>query len=175
MKFEDTDIIGCKLIFPEKKVDDRGYFARLYCLDEFKVNKLNTEWCQINSAYNKGKGTLRGMHLQLPPFAETKIIRCTKGSVFDVLLDVRENSETYGKWTSFQLSGSNSFSLYVPEGVAHGYQTLEDDTELSYMHSVSFNSEFSTGFSAFDPNLEINWPLKVSKISSKDLSWKNLK
>jgi len=175
MKIEDVEILGCKIIYPEKNEDERGYFSRTFCHDRFAAENLNTVWNQSNISFNKKTGTIRGMHLQLKPFPEIKLIRCTRGSAFDVLLDARESSKTFGKWVSIEVSANNAISIYVPEGVAHGYQTLEDNTEFSYLHSAPFNSEYSSGFSVFDPNLSISWPLEVSVISQKDLDWKNLK
>ena len=175
MKFEDVEIPGCKIIYPEKNEDERGYFARTFCHNQFAEENLHTEWVQSNTSFNKKSGTTRGMHLQLHPFPEIKLIRCTRGSAYDVLLDARKSSKTFGKWVSVEISANNSISIYVPEGVAHGYQTLEDNTELSYLHSVPFKSELSTGFSIFDPSLSISWPLEVSVISQKDLNWQNFK
>ena len=175
MRFEKSKIEGCFVIYPNKNIDERGHFSRTYCENEFKSMNLNIVWPQSNSSFNLKKGTIRGLHLQVSPSEETKLIRCTSGSVFDVLVDARKDSSTYGSWIGITLSEQNLVSIYAPEGIAHGFQTLEDNSELFYMHSRAHSSEHSTGFSVYDPNLKIDWPEPITMISKQDSGWKNLR
>lgn len=151
--------------------DERGFFTRRYCADEFKNFGLNDTWKQINISSNKHKGTYRGMHFQVSPFAEIKLVSCTRGSLVDFAIDMRPNSPTFKRVFNIELSEQNEFSLYIPEGFAHGFQTLENNTDILYLSSNFHNSEFEKGLHYEDPNLEINLPLPISKISKKDLSW----
>ena len=138
MKFQTTPLDGVYLIEPERREDDRGFFARVFCVDEFASQGLCTKWLQANIAHNKFKGITRGMHYQHSPNAEVKLVRCTKGSVFDAVVDMRPDSSTYRQWYGAELSESNQTMLYVPEGFAHGYQVLKDDSELHYMVSALY-------------------------------------
>lgn len=133
MKFTPLSLGGAYLIEMEPSHDNRGYFSRTFCLKEFKEHQLVTHFVQMSTSFNHGKGQIRGMHFQKAPYQETKIVRCTKGALIDILLDLREDSPTYGKWLSETLSEKNGKMIYIPKGFAHGYKTLEDDTEILYM------------------------------------------
>ncbi len=153
--------------------DNRGYFERLFCDDELKPI-LKKPIKQINHSLTKKKGSIRGMHYQLPPMAETKIIKCIRGSIFDVAIDLREDSPTFLKWCGEIISENNSKMFFVPEGFAHGFQTLEDNTELLYFHTESFNEKYYDGILYNDPKIAIDWPLNLSEISSRDLNFSPL-
>ncbi len=170
MIFEELPISGAFLIKPEKKEDDRGFFARVFCSEEFSKHNLRSQFLQCNISYNKKKGTLRGMHYQIAPHAEVKIVRCTAGAICDMILDVRAESKTVGKWLSVELSAENRYLLYVPEGVAHGLQTLQDDTEVFYQTTAPYHPEAERGIRWDDPAFAIRWPLPISSISLKDRS-----
>lgn len=173
MKFTETAIKGAYVIDIEPSNDERGFFARSWCLDEYAQYGLNTEVVQCGISYNWYKGTLRGMHYQEPPHAEAKTIRCTKGAVYDVILDIRPDSETYKQWVSTHLSADNRRMLYVPEGVAHGFLTLVDDTELMYVLSHRYEPASARGIRWDDPAFQIEWiPMESYIISQKDKSFK---
>lgn len=141
MKFTPLPLSGAYLIELEPQNDDRGYFARTFCVEEFKEHELITDFIQMSTSFNKQKGQIRGMHYQAPPYEETKVVRCTKGSVYDVMLDLREDSPTYKQWYGETLSDKNGKMFYIPKGFAHGYKTLEDNTELFYMMDQVYVSE----------------------------------
>ena len=166
--FHDTTLKGAFVIEPERKEDDRGFFARTWCAEEFASRGLNPRLVQCSISYNKMKGTLRGMHYQVAPYEETKLVRCTSGAIFDVIIDLRPGSPTYTKHFSLELSESNRLMLYIPEGMAHGYQTLEDDTELSYQMSQVFHQESARGVRWNDPCFAIRWPSDSRTISLRD-------
>lgn len=147
--------------------DERGSFARLFCADEFS-EILNKPIIQINHSVNKEKGTTRGLHYQNPPCAETKIVTCMKGEIFDVAVDIREGSETFLHWYGELLSEENSKSMFIPEGFAHGFQTLRDDCELLYLHTGRYRSDYEGGLNVLDPGLNIRWPLPISCTSDRD-------
>jgi len=174
MIFTPLDLKDSYLVEPEKIEDERGFFARSWDQTIFEENNLNPKITQCNISFNKKKGTLRGMHFQIDPYQEEKLVRCTKGSVFEVLIDNRPNSKTFRKWTSIVLSSENYKMVYVPKGFALGFQTLEDNTELFYQMSQNFNPKFSTGINWNDPKIKIDWPMKPTVISSKDQSWEYL-
>lgn len=174
MIFTPLDLKDSYLVEPEKIEDERGFFARSWDQTIFEENNLNPKITQCNISFNKKKGTLRGMHFQIDPYQEEKLVRCTKGSVFEVLIDNRPNSKTFRKWTSIVLSSENYKMVYVPKGFALGFQTLEDNTELFYQMSQNFNPKFSTGIKWNDPKIKIDWPMKPTVISSKDQSWEYL-
>ncbi len=175
MFFQETFIKGVFLIEPQEIRDKRGFFARVWCRDEFKRKGLSCNLAQCSISFNKKKGTLRGMHYQIYPFEETKLIRVTRGSVFDVALDLREKSSTFLMWFGVVLSSDNRKMLYIPEGVAHGFITLEDNSELFYQISQFYNPEFSRGVRWDDPAFKIKWPTEVKVISERDRSYPNFK
>ena len=169
IKFKKTKIKNLEIgTFKEIK-DFRGNFSRLFCADIFskKIKKI----CQINKSFSKKKYTLRGMHFQLSPFAEYKIVICISGKVYDVAIDLRKNSKTFGKWHSEILSKKNNKVFFIPKGFAHGFMTLEKNSELIYFVSQFYNWKKERGVMYNDPFFKINWPAKPSNISSKDLSW----
>lgn len=170
MRFLETKIPGVYVIQPERLADTRGYFARTFCIHEFESRGINPRIVQCSTSYNARRATLRGLHYQLAPHAETKLIRCTRGAIFDVLADLRPDSPTYLHWAGIELSESNGKSLYVPEGVAHGFQTLVHKTEVFYQISEFFHSESASGVRWDDPALNIEWPLKPATISDRDLA-----
>ncbi len=171
MKFEKIEIEGACLIRPELREDARGHFARLWCRDELVAQGLDPGLAQINTGFSPKTGTLRGLHLQLPPAAEVKIVRCTRGAVFDVLLDLRRASPTFRHWQGFRLTPADGAMLYIPRGCAHGYLTLEPDTELVYTASVPFSASAARGFHHADPAFAIRWPMPASMVSKADSEW----
>jgi dTDP-4-dehydrorhamnose 3,5-epimerase len=173
MIFTETVLEGAFIIEPERIVDERGFFARSWCQREFKEHGLEENVLQCNISYNKKRGTLRGMHYQMPPFAETKLVRCTRGALYDVIVDLRPDSKTFLKWIAEKLTADNLKMLYVPKGFAHGFQTLEDDTEVFYQMSQIYAPEYSHGVRWDDPLFSIVWPDAERTISSKDQQYKN--
>jgi dTDP-4-dehydrorhamnose 3,5-epimerase len=171
MIFSQTTIAGVWVIQIEKHQDDRGFFARTWCEKEAAAHHLIPEFAQHSLSFNKQRGTLRGMHFQADPHSETKVVRCTRGSVWDVVLDLRRDSATFGKWLGFDLSAGNRTSLYIPEGVAHGFQTLEPDTELLYLISPSYVAESARGVRWNDPAFTITWPVENPIMSERDRSY----
>jgi dTDP-4-dehydrorhamnose 3,5-epimerase len=171
MIFEETKIAGIFKIQLEPVSDDRGFFARSWCRKEFETRGLNPHLAQCSLSFSKRKGTLRGMHYQLAPHAETKLIRCTRGSIFDIALDLRPASPTFKEWTSAILTAENHHMLYVPEGCAHGFLTLEDDCEVFYQMSEFYHPESAGGVRWDDPAFGIVWPVEVKAISSRDASY----
>ena len=174
MRFLPTELDGVMLLQPERHEDERGYFARLWCEREFAEQGLNTNLTQINVSHNRVRGTLRGMHFQISPHAEIKIVRCNRGSIFDVVVDVRSDSPTYYRWQGFQLNQANGDMLYIPEGFAHGFLTLSDDVEVYYQMSTGYSAESARGLRWDDPALGIDWPGEVKVISQRDLDWPRL-
>ena len=169
MRFIETELAGAYIIEPERLEDDRGFFARISCIKEFEEKGLVSNYVQTNIAFNRKSGTLRGMHFQVAPHEEAKTVRCTTGSVYDVIIDLRPDSSTYRAWTSVVLSAENRRTLYVPEGFAHGYQTLEDGSELFYEMSEYFAPESARGIRWDDPSIDIRWPdIEERVISDKD-------
>ncbi len=148
--------------------DQRGFLSRMYCKEEFKSFDLVESFVQINHTLTKKKGTIRGMHFQCSPWAETKVVTCIRGEVFDVSVDIRKDSPTYLQWYSTILSEDNKNSVYIPEGFAHGFQTLTDNCQLIYFHSNFFNPDAEDGLNALDPDLAIQWPKSITEISDKD-------
>ena len=171
MKFTETKLSGLILIEIEPIIDERGLFARVWCKEELKKAGLSTEISQCSLSCNKSRGTLRGMHYQLAPSAETKLIRCTQGAVFDVIVDLRSNSPTYKEWFGCELSASNHSTLYVPEGLAHGFITLMDDSEMYYQISTPYVPQLARGLRWDDPAIDINWPLTPTVISARDATY----
>lgn len=171
MRFIPTPLSGAYLVEPEPHDDERGCFARTWCLDEFAERGLNTAWIQCNVSYNRRAGTLRGLHYQADPRPEIKLVRCTRGAAFDVIADVRPASPTYGRWFAAELSADNRRALYVPAGFAHGFSTLSDDTELFYQMSERYYPELARGVRWDDPSLGVTWPDCASRvISPRDLA-----
>jgi dTDP-4-dehydrorhamnose 3,5-epimerase len=166
-----TDVDGAWLIDIERREDERGFFARVWCRQELATRQLNSEVAQASISYNRLRGTLRGLHFQQAPHAETKIVRCTRGAVFDVIVDLRPHSPTFRGWQGFKLTAENYRAVYVPKGVAHGFQTLVDDTEVVYQISTPYAPEAAGGHRYDDPAFAISWPIQVSVVSSRDLAW----
>lgn len=171
MIFRETKLKGAFIIEVEKREDDRGFFARAWCKKEFDEHGLTASMVQSNIAFSKRKGTLRGLHYQGAPYGEVKVVRCTKGSLYDVMVDLRPGSSTYRQWVGVELTSSNHKMMYVPEGFAHGYQTLEDNTEVMYQVSQFYFPAFERGIRYDDPGVGIDWPLIDKIISDKDKGW----
>ena len=171
MKFLETKLKDLFIIEPEKSEDGRGSFYRIWDKKIFQENGLNDNLVQISISFNKKKGTLRGMHFQTKPFEESKIVRCTKGKIFDVVIDLRPESKTFMNWASFELDSNESKILYIPEGFAHGFQTLEDNTEIVYQISNWYSPEHASGLRWDDNKFQINWPIQNPIISKKDLTF----
>jgi len=174
MIFHPLDLQGAYRISLERRLDERGFFARSYCSDEFSAMGLVTDWVQSNISYNKLKGTLRGLHYQVAPHAEAKLVRCLHGAIFDVLVDLRAGSPSFGRWTALTLSDDNRDTAYLPAGFAHGFQTLTDDAEVQYFHSQRYVPVADRGVSHADPVLAIAWPLLPVNVSARDLAFPNL-
>ena len=172
MIFEETKLKGAFVISLQLFSDDRGGFARTFCKKEFEQIGHTKEFVQLNHSYNTLKGTLRGMHYQVAPYQEIKLIRCVKGAVNDVIIDIRETSETFLQHISVELSEQNKKMIYVPEGFAHGFQTLTDNAELIYHHTHYFTPNADAGLNYADKALNINWSLPISIISEKDKNYK---
>jgi dTDP-4-dehydrorhamnose 3,5-epimerase len=170
--FTETELPGAFLVDLERREDERGFFARAWCADEFGEHGLNARLVQANLSFNDVKGTLRGMHFQREPAAEAKVIRCTRGSIFDAIVDLRSDSPTFKRWIGVDLSAENRRALYVPEGFAHGYQTLEPETETFYLVSEYYTPSAEGGVRWDDPVFGIEWPDPSSPIlSPKDANW----
>lgn len=168
MNFEETKLRGAYIIDVTPLKDDRGFFGRSYCKHEFESHGLNTNAVQANLSYNKRKGTLRGMHMQVAPHEETKLVRCTRGAIYDVIIDMRPHSPTYRKWTGVVLTADNYRMLYVPEGFAHGFITLQDETEVTYQVTQFYAPESEQCYRWDDPAFAIEWPIAPTVISQKD-------
>jgi len=178
MIFKKTNLVGNYIIDLEKKDDERGFFSRFFCKKEFSKKKLNTKWVQANNSMSKKIGTLRGLHFQKPPNAEVKLVKCVKGSIWDVVVDLRKNSKTSGKWFGTKLTEVNRRMMYVPKGFAHGFISLKPNSEIIYLVSSYYNSKSEKTLHWKDPYLGIQWPIKpklISKKDSKGMSFKNTK
>ncbi|MDP2647999.1 MAG: dTDP-4-dehydrorhamnose 3,5-epimerase [Candidatus Yanofskybacteria bacterium] len=171
MKFISTPFPGLYIVELEKNGDPRGFFARAYDAQEFKKLNLKDRFVQTNVSRSRERGTLRGLHYQTPPYAEAKLIRCTKGALYDVALDLRPDSPTYKQWFGVELTEDNQKQLYIPEGLAHGFITLKEDTEAFYMVSECYHPEAEKGVRHDDPAFKIKWPIPIEVISDKDKSW----
>lgn len=171
MRFETTGIEGLWRVLVERHADERGSFGRTFCRDEFGARGLATEFVQTSSSRTLVGGALRGMHLQLPPHAEAKLVRCARGAVHDVVCDLRPGSGSFLRHEAFRLDQDDDCALYIPPGCAHGFQTLSDDVEVTYAMSCAFAADAATGLRHDDPALGIAWPLPVTRISDKDLAW----
>ena len=174
MIFTETKLKGAFVIEIEPIEDERGYFARSFCQKEFEKHGLNPCIAQCNISFNKKKGTLRGMHYQVEPYPEAKLVRCIMGSIYDVIIDLRIDSPTYCEWFAVELSADGSKMIYIPEGYAHGFQTLEDNTEVFYQMSEFYNPDVARGVRWDDPAFNIDWPLGDKIISVKDQTYLNL-
>lgn len=173
--FRTTKLDGVWLIEPQKIEDERGNFARTFCEKEFVDHGLDTTVSQCNLSFNRKRGTLRGMHFQKEPYAETKLVRCTRGRMYDVVADLRPESPTHKHWVAFDLSAENRMAVYIPAGCAHGFMTLEDETEVFYQINVPYRADHASGFRWDDPAFNIHWPDGGPKIiSPKDKTWPHL-
>jgi len=168
MIFNETFLKGSYVIELEPFTDERGWFARTFCKDEFSKIGHHKEWLQLNHSFTRQQGTIRGMHYQLPPFSEIKLIRCIAGAVYDVIIDLRNGSSTFLNYFGAELSSANKKMIYVPEGFAHGFQALTDDCELIYHHTAMYMQGVEAGIKYNEPLLNINWPLAVTMISARD-------
>ena len=171
MEFTETRLKNAYLVRLKRIEDQRGYFARGFCRDEFQAHGLNPNLAQLNVAFSHAKGTVRGMHYQEAPHAEAKCIRCTRGAIFDVIVDLRPESATRGQWFGVELTADNGLMLYAPEGFAHGYQTLADDTEMYYLTSAPYAPSAARGVRFDDPALRIDWPMPATVVSEPDRGW----
>lgn len=171
MRFVPTSLAGAYLIEPEPIEDERGFFARTFCAEEFTRHGLVTDVAQCSVSFNRIKGTLRGMHYQAAPHGEVKLVRCTMGTIYDVLVDLRPSSETYLRWTAHELSAENRQQLYVPEGVAHGFLTLADDTEVHYQISTTHEPAAARGVKWDDPAFAVTWPFAPVIMSARDAGY----
>jgi dTDP-4-dehydrorhamnose 3,5-epimerase len=172
--FTETKLQGAFVIDIERREDDRGFFARAFCQKEFADHGLKPIIAQANLAYNRLKGTLRGMHFQFPPQAETKLVRATRGAILDIIVDLRPESPTWLQHVEVELTADNHRAIYVPERFAHGYQALADGTETSYQVGEFYAPGTEGGLSPFDSRLGLKWPLPVTSVSPKDAAWKPL-
>jgi len=170
MIFTETKLKGAYIIDIEPLYDERGFFSRGFCQREFDAHGINSNALQTNFSANKTKGTLRGMHLQVAPYEETKLVRCTRGAIYDVIVDMRESSETYQEWIGVELSADTYRMLFVPEGFAHGFITLEDNTDVTYQVSQFYTPGAERCFRYDDPAFAIQWPIEPTIISLKDRS-----
>ena len=175
MKFIKTKLEGAYFIELEKANDERGFFSVMWDKQKFQENNLNVSLTESNIAFTKNKGTIRGLHYQSSPYEGAKLVRCTKGKVWDVTLDLRPNSKTFKKWINIELSQDNYKLNYIPEGCAHGYQTMNDNCEVTYLMSQEYNLDCEKGVKYSDPTFKISFPYDVTKISEKDNSWEPFK
>ena len=174
MKFTETKLRGAFILDIERREDSRGFFARTFCQHELEAHELNPIIAQANTAFNIKQGTIRGMHFQFPPAAETKLVRCTRGAILDIIVDLRPESPTYLEHVAVELSEDNYRALYVPTRFAHGYQVLRDKTETSYQVGEFYTPGSEGGLLFNDPRLALQWPLPVTVVSDKDQIWKPL-
>jgi dTDP-4-dehydrorhamnose 3,5-epimerase len=175
MLFTSTQLDGAFLIDIEPRIDERGFFARTWCRQELAAKGLDTEVAQESISYNRLAGTVRGLHFQRPPHEENKIVRCTRGTIFDVIVDLRHHSSSYLRWQGFELTAENRRAVYIPKGVAHGFQTLTEDCEVSYHISAFYAPEAAGGYGHDDVTFQITWPLPVAVISERDMRWPKFK
>ena len=171
MQFTATKLEGAWVIEPQLHEDNRGLFARTFCAREFREQGLVDSFVQCNTSWNARKGTVRGLHYQLPPSSEVKLVRCTAGALWDVIVDLRPDSPTYLQHVGIELTARNRLALYIPGMFAHGFQTLEESTEVFYQMSEFYSPKLSRGIRYDDPKLQVKWPLPVASISDQDLSW----
>jgi dTDP-4-dehydrorhamnose 3,5-epimerase len=171
--FRETKLPGAFVVELEKHEDERGFFARSWCQKEFEGHGLNPRTVQCNLSFNKLKGTLRGMHYQVAPRAEAKLVRSTRGAIYDVIIDLRRESPTYKQYVSEVLSSNNYKALFIPEGFAHGFQTLEDNSEVFYQMSEFYSPEHQRGLRYNDPAFKISWPIEATVISDRDRNYED--
>ncbi len=171
MKFRPSRLSGAWLIELEAVADERGSFARTFCTREFAARGLESGFVQHSASRTLHKGTVRGMHFQREPHGEVKLVRCVRGSVYDIILDLRPQSPTYLEWEGFELSAENGRQVYIPKGIAHGVQSLSDDSELSYLISTEYAPHAASGYRHDEPAFAIEWPLPIAMIAAKDLAW----
>lgn len=171
MLFIETKLAGGYIIELEKIEDDRGFFARTFCQREFEAHGLNPRIAQCSVSFNRRKGTLRGMHYQVAPYEESKLVRCTMGAIYDVAVDLRPESRTFKQWVAVELTGENGRMFYIPQGLAHGFQTLVDNTEVFYQMSEFYHPQCARGVRWDDPAFGMTWPIKEVIISIKDASF----
>jgi dTDP-4-dehydrorhamnose 3,5-epimerase len=169
--FTPLPVAGAFAVDPERVADERGFFARTWCAEAFAARGLPAGFAQCSVSFNRLAGTLRGMHVQAAPHGEAKLARCTRGAAYDVLLDLRPGSPTRGRWTAQELTAENGRAVFIPEGVAHGFQTLADDTELFYQIAGAYRPEAARGVRWDDPAFAIAWPRPVACISARDRAW----
>ena len=170
MKFTETNLKGSYIVDLEVKGDARGWFARTFCKNEFLTIGHEKEWVQMNHSFTAQKGTVRGMHFQNPPSCEIKMVRCIAGAVFDVIVDIRKASPTFLQWFGVELSAENKKMIYIPEGFAHGFQTLSSDSELIYHHTAFYEPQAESGLNALDTAINIEWPIEIELLSERDKS-----
>lgn len=168
MIFKETPLKGSYVIELEPFTDERGWFVRTFCKEEFGKIGHTKEWLQFNHSYTRQKGSIRGMHYQIPPYSEIKLVRCIAGSVYDVIIDLRKGSPTFLNYFGAELSSVNKKMIYIPEGFAHGFQTMTDDSELIYHHSAMYKPGVEGGIKYNDPLIKLSWPLAVASISPRD-------
>jgi dTDP-4-dehydrorhamnose 3,5-epimerase len=171
MRFTPTKLAGAYIIEPQPHADSRGLFARTFCANEFRAQGLVDVFVQCNTSWNVSKGTLRGLHFQLSPSSEVKLVRCTAGALWDVIVDLRPQSATYLQYVAVELTAGNRSALYIPEMFAHGFQTLDEGTEVFYQMSQFYAPKLAQGIRYNDPKIGIKWPMPVTSISDLDLNW----
>jgi dTDP-4-dehydrorhamnose 3,5-epimerase len=171
MRFYETELHGAWLVDLDPSHDDRGFFSRIFCTKEFAAQGLETNFVQHNVSFSASRGTLRGMHFQAPPHGEVKVVECVRGAVWDVIIDVRPQSPSFGRWKSVELTAENRRQLYIPVGFAHGFVTLSDDAEVRYLISSFYEPSAASGFRHDDPAFAISWPVPITVISDKDRGW----
>lgn len=175
MNFQKTLIADSFLIDLNKISDDRGFFSRLFCSDEFKEKNISFNFPQVNTSQTKSKGSIRGFHYQREKSSESKLVKCIKGSIYDIVVDIRPNSKTYMQWQGFELNDTNRSMLLIPKGCAHGFQSLEDNIELIYFVDERYNPELESGIRWNDESFGFKWPLTPTTISDKDRNWPDYK
>ncbi len=171
MKFTETELKGVFIIELQPQKDKRGFYKRIWGRDELESHGLFGELNNIGLSFNSKRGTVRGMHYQAEPFSEVKLVQCLRGKIYDVVLDIRRNSDTFGKWTVIELSAENNTAIYIPQGLAHGFQTLEDNSEVLYCISEKYNAEAARGIRWNDSRFAIEFPLETSVINERDASY----
>ncbi len=171
MIFTETSLKGAFIIDIDPREDERGFFARSWCEEEFQAHGLNTRIVQCNISFNRKRGALRGMHYQAAPFEEAKLVRCTMGAIYDVVIDLRSDSTTFKQWFAVELTAENRRALYIPEGFAHGFQTLTDNTEVFYQMTEFYHPECARGVRWDDPAFEVEWPIAEVVMSERDFSY----
>jgi dTDP-4-dehydrorhamnose 3,5-epimerase len=171
VRFTELPLAGAFRVELEPRGDARGFFARLFCAEEFAAHGLATDWVQCNTSFTALQGTLRGLHFQRPPMAETKLLRCIRGAIFDVIVDLRAGSPTFGRWHGERLDDQNRTMICVPEGFAHGFQTLTPDVEMLYFHSAPYSAAHEGGLRWDDARVAVDWPLGVTEVSARDAAF----